>query len=278
MKIYILIIQVYFIVHNYYCKFKNIDNCFYICSMDYKKIHDKIIERAKFRKIDGYIEKHHIIPKCLGGNNSKNNIVELTAKEHYIIHYLLVKIYPFEYKLAYALFRMCQKGKFTQERFIPSAKTYEYIKLLNSLATKQRLSIKNPWVGKKHTEKSKKKQSESAKNRKTTKENEDRRRNGISKNNKGKKHTTETILKLKDRKANKNPMFGKTGELNTLSKKISQYDLNGNLIKIWISSTEVQKQLNLKRGRIYSVIKSKSKKLKEYPEWKWDYHNNLYIP
>ena len=51
--------------------------------MDYKKIHDKIIERAKNRKLEGYVEKHHIIPKCMNGTNEPNNLVDLTAREHF---------------------------------------------------------------------------------------------------------------------------------------------------------------------------------------------------
>jgi hypothetical protein len=51
-----------------------------------------IIERAKSRVFLGYTEKHHIIPKSLGGSNEENNLVNLTAKEHYICHLLLIKM------------------------------------------------------------------------------------------------------------------------------------------------------------------------------------------
>lgn len=75
--------------------------------MNYKKIYDQIIEKAKFEnrsKNSGvYYEQHHIIPKCLGGDNSKNNLVLLTGKEHYMCHKLLVKIYPSNTKLIFAL-------------------------------------------------------------------------------------------------------------------------------------------------------------------------------
>jgi len=54
--------------------------------MNYKRIHDQIIERAKSRILEGYKERHHIIPKCMGGNNEKDNLVYLTAREHFIIH------------------------------------------------------------------------------------------------------------------------------------------------------------------------------------------------
>lgn len=54
---------------------------------------------AKNRVIVGYSERHHIIPKCLDGTNSKTNIVRLTVKEHYVCHKLLCEIYPNENKL-----------------------------------------------------------------------------------------------------------------------------------------------------------------------------------
>ena len=60
--------------------------------MNYEKIYNQIIERAKSRNLDGYSEKHHIIPKCMGGGNNKGNLVNLTAKEHFICHLLLTKM------------------------------------------------------------------------------------------------------------------------------------------------------------------------------------------
>ena len=61
--------------------------------MNYKVIYDNIINRAKNRTITGYVEKHHIIPRSLGGTNSKKNIVILTAREHFLCHYMLIHIY-----------------------------------------------------------------------------------------------------------------------------------------------------------------------------------------
>ncbi len=57
----------------------------------YKVWHDNIIAKGKNRVLTGYQEKHHIIPKSLGGSNSKDNLVALTPKEHFIIHILLCK-------------------------------------------------------------------------------------------------------------------------------------------------------------------------------------------
>ena len=62
--------------------------------MEYTRIYNQLIERAQNRTLEGYVEKHHIIPKCLGGSNNKENLVELTAREHFLCHKLLTKIYP----------------------------------------------------------------------------------------------------------------------------------------------------------------------------------------
>ena len=63
--------------------------------MNHKLIYDKLIKKAKLRVLDEgvYYETHHIVPRCQGGNNSKDNLVKLTAKEHYLAHALLAKHY-----------------------------------------------------------------------------------------------------------------------------------------------------------------------------------------
>ncbi len=69
--------------------------------MNYLQIYSDIIENIKLEnrkklKRDNenyvYYERHHILPKCLGGENDKENLVLLTGKEHFICHKLLVLI------------------------------------------------------------------------------------------------------------------------------------------------------------------------------------------
>lgn len=62
----------------------------------YTSLYFKIIERAKQRNHikkprDGY-QKHHIIPRCIGGTNETDNLVVLTYKEHRVCHCLLIKM------------------------------------------------------------------------------------------------------------------------------------------------------------------------------------------
>ena len=63
--------------------------------MDYKKEYDRIINNALERNdLKGYFEEHHLILKSLGGTDEKTNLVKLTAREHYIVHWLLCFLNP----------------------------------------------------------------------------------------------------------------------------------------------------------------------------------------
>ena len=78
----------------------------------YKKLYYSIVDRARNRlKEEGkYYENHHIIPSSLGGTNDIENIVALTAREHFICHYLLTKIaveYHHRAKMIWAYYMMC---------------------------------------------------------------------------------------------------------------------------------------------------------------------------
>jgi hypothetical protein len=75
-----------------------------------------IIERAKNRKIKGYREKHHILPRCMGGEDSKENLVYLTPEEHYVCHQILIRMYPNESSLIFAAKMMTVNNFSTQKR------------------------------------------------------------------------------------------------------------------------------------------------------------------
>ena len=78
----------------------------------YTATYYRIVERANNRTLSGYTENHHIIPKSIGGDNTQNNLVKLTAREHFICHWLLPKMLvglPRE-KMIYAIKLMCHCG------------------------------------------------------------------------------------------------------------------------------------------------------------------------
>jgi hypothetical protein len=60
--------------------------------MDYKRIYNEFIENRKLKVIHGYSESHHILPRAMGGNNSKSNLIKLSAEDHFFAHVLLSKI------------------------------------------------------------------------------------------------------------------------------------------------------------------------------------------
>lgn len=62
--------------------------------MNYMKIYDGLIAKAKNRSLNNcYKERHHIQPKSLGGSDAVDNIIELTGREHFVAHLLLAKIH-----------------------------------------------------------------------------------------------------------------------------------------------------------------------------------------
>jgi hypothetical protein len=75
--------------------------------MNYNRIYNELITRSEHRIITGYVERHHIVPKCMGGTDDPTNIAVLTAEEHFVAHQLLVKIYPDSNELTYAASLMC---------------------------------------------------------------------------------------------------------------------------------------------------------------------------
>lgn len=94
----------------------------------YSRWYNNIIEQAKARTLDGYTEKHHIIPRSLGGSDTANNLVNLTAREHFICHWLLTKVHSGEArgKMINALYLMQGKNKY-QDRYVNS-KVYETLR------------------------------------------------------------------------------------------------------------------------------------------------------
>lgn len=85
--------------------------------MNYQNIYNNLVQKAQSRELDGYVEKHHIVPKCMGGDNANSNIVSLSAKEHFIAHKLLVRIYPNTKGVWYALIAMGRIVEFKSRIF-----------------------------------------------------------------------------------------------------------------------------------------------------------------
>lgn len=123
--------------------------------MNYSKIYENIINNSKIRILSGYKERHHIIPRCIGGLDDKSNLAILTAKEHFLCHLLLVKIFPDEYKLKFALNMMLKSNKLQSGR-ITGKKVDKYKKLNSEALSKLHKGIKKSLSHRKKISKSNK--------------------------------------------------------------------------------------------------------------------------
>lgn len=107
----------------------------------YTSWYNSIVSQAKHRStISGYVEKHHIIPKSLGGTNDQSNIVSLTAREHFICHRLLTRMTTgnLRRKMLHALGKFIQANRYQSRIF--TSRQYDIIRRAISEA---RLGVKH---------------------------------------------------------------------------------------------------------------------------------------
>jgi len=93
----------------------------------YTRWYYNIINRAQTRLLNCYTERHHIIPKSLGGSNESSNLVSLTAREHFICHMLLTKMVGGiqRQKMIHARWAMATLKKDCQDRYRLTSIQYE---------------------------------------------------------------------------------------------------------------------------------------------------------
>jgi hypothetical protein len=87
--------------------------------------------RKQAKHILGYVERHHIIPKCIGGSDEQANLVFLTAKEHFICHHLLTKMFDdidISRKMRFAMNKMARKS-WNQQRVRITAVVFEKMRI-----------------------------------------------------------------------------------------------------------------------------------------------------
>lgn len=158
----------------------------------YTTCYYNIISRAMSRSISGYTEKHHIIPKSLGGSNSTENLAVLTAKEHYIVHLLLPHMVfdpAHKRKMWGALRCMSVMVSPTHRRYVGSARFYQ--------KAKENTDFGSGGRGRKQSQEEIQKRANSLKGRKVSTET----RNKIGNANRGRKLppvSIETRIKLSE--------------------------------------------------------------------------------
>jgi cyclophilin family peptidyl-prolyl cis-trans isomerase len=106
-------------------------------AVDYERIYFDIIKKRQQEPPAGYSERHHVIPKSLGGSDLPTNIVRLTAREHFLCHYLLTKIYPsgnIHYKMIKAFGCMMWWTGDNHQRHQCNSRLYERLKKEHAVA------------------------------------------------------------------------------------------------------------------------------------------------
>ena len=125
--------------------------------MTYEEFIQNILDtRGRFTCGDEYHERHHIVPKCIGGGNEEENLIDLYAREHFEAHRLLALQNPENERLIYAWYMMgaANNNQITDE-------TKEKIRAHQPDTRGEN----NPFYGKKHSEETKEKMREYAQNR-----------------------------------------------------------------------------------------------------------------
>ena len=133
-----------------------------------------ISNASKKTLVEEYTEIHHIIPKSLGGSNDPDNLVRLTAREHFICHMLLTKMVEgnAKQKMIYAWWAMVNQNRPDQQRYKVSSRIYNIVReaaarnhrhFKHSIDSKKRIGSAHK--GKVVTEETRQKMRDIAKNR-----------------------------------------------------------------------------------------------------------------
>ena len=166
--------------------------------MNYQWHYDQLVSTRKNRPIikGQYYENHHIVMKSMGGKDVSDNLVMLTAREHFIAHWLLWRILR-NRESAHAFF--CMYNWRVKEKRIFSSIAYE-----EAIVAKRNIPI---------SEETRKKLSDAGKNK--SKES----RNRISERHKGKKLSEEHKEKMSIARLNSSDEYKK--KLSDAAKNIT---------------------------------------------------------
>lgn len=90
--------------------------------MIYKDVYARLIANARANPPIGYRELHHIVPRCLGGNDEPSNLIYLAARSHFVAHLLLAKIHGG--RLVRVVFLMSKSSKYKSRHYAAFRQQY----------------------------------------------------------------------------------------------------------------------------------------------------------
>ena len=179
----------------------------------------RFIGSLRVRSVDGYAEVHHIVPRSLGGSDDADNLIRLTARQHFIAHWMLAR--AIGGSAARAFFMMSNFGKYGRVNSTTYAMARQEYAEQVSQQLKQcpnvplftdahREKLRQAKLGRKLSEETKRKVGEAQRGRKLSEETRKR----ISESKKGKatrgcgwKHSDETRKKMTESQLARNQEF-----------------------------------------------------------------------
>lgn len=223
--------------------------------------------RGRFACGDEYHERHHITPRCMGGGDDEENLIDLFAREHFVAHKLLAKENPDNDKLIYAWSCMGFVKNDSQERYELSPMEYEEVRVAFSktkkgkpLSEEHRRNISNATRGHFVSESTRRAIAKANANRVWDRENHPLL---------GTHRTAETKAKLSE-----SCKGLRAGEANPRAKITVQFDKDDNLIKVWKYAKLASKVLNIDLSYICACANGRHQSAGGY-HWKYLYDNEL---
>ena len=154
----------------------------------YEELIERGVKRGWTKKsAPCYTERHHILPECMDGGDDKENLTELTAREHYIAHWLLYKIHKSQ-KMA------CAWSAMTMDRDGSRGLTSRQFERARKMANENMKGENHPLYGTKLSEERKKSIGDFHRGKKMS----DETRAKMSKSKTGNKASDETRKKIGD--------------------------------------------------------------------------------
>jgi len=86
----------------------------------YAAKYKKFIQSRRLRELPAICERHHIVPRSIGGTDDPENIISLSPREHYLAHLLLYHSNPDNVKFAQAMSAMIYGNKKVNKRELTS--------------------------------------------------------------------------------------------------------------------------------------------------------------
>ena len=230
-------------------------------------IQNILTTRGRFNCEDQYHERHHIVPRSVGGSDNDDNLIDLYPREHFEAHKLLALENPENDSLMYAWWMMSHVG----DREITECE-YE-------LAKEHFVAMMN---GKTKSQDVKDKISKSLirvyENRPGTRlgarlDDETKHRIGIAMKGRwigeknpffGKRHTQEVKKKISE---------SRIGKYYKKPEPVVQFDTNWNFVKLWLYQTQAAKAVGVSSKRIYQVCNNNGKTAGGF-QWKYLYDQN----